>query len=241
MNALAPHQLLSIGDALDILLPDFPDLTISKLRYLEAEGLVDPQRTSSGYRKYSYADVQRLRFILTAQRDQYLPLRVIREQLDALDRGLEPSGSGKPAAPRNLVAVDSLPNAGEFRPSAPLKLTRAELLETASTDETILKDCQQFGLIANDATHFSGEDVAILKAVVALATYGIEARHLRQFKMAADRELGLVEQVVKPLSKQSDPELVQQAADSARDIAALAASLHIALVRAGLSDVIAGK
>jgi DNA-binding transcriptional MerR regulator len=238
MSSLAPHQLLSIGDALDILLPDFSDLTISKLRYLESEGLVEPQRTSSGYRKYSYADVQRLRFILTAQRDQYLPLRVIREQLDALDRGLEPTASGKPSAPRNLVAVESLPSAADFRPSAPLKLTREELLEAANAEDGVLKDCQQFGLISQDATHFDADDIAVLKSVIALSGYGIEARHLRQFKMAADRELGLVEQVVKPLSKQRDPEQVQQAADSARDIAALAASLHIALVRAGLSDII---
>ena len=97
MKNLAAHQLLSIGDALELLLPDFPDLTISKLRYLESEGLVEPQRTTSGYRKFSYADVQRLRFILTAQRDQYLPLRVIREQLDAIDRGLEPVADGKAA------------------------------------------------------------------------------------------------------------------------------------------------
>lgn len=240
MRNLAAHQLLSIGDALDLLLPDFPDLTISKLRYLESEGLVDPQRTSSGYRKFSYADVQRLRFILTAQRDQYLPLRVIREQLDAIDRGLEPSSSGKATPPRSLVTVESLPTAGDFRASAPLRLTKDELLEAAKATEDMLNSCQQFGLIES-LTHFSADDVAVLKSVAGLATYGIEARHLRQFKMAADRELGLVDQVVKPLSKQKDPEQAQQAEDVARDIAALAASLHMALVRAGLSNLSSGN
>jgi DNA-binding transcriptional MerR regulator len=237
MSALAPHQLLSIGDALDLLLPDFPDLTISKLRYLESEGLVEPQRTTSGYRKYSYADVQRLRFVLTAQREQYLPLRVIREQLDALDRGLEPTGSGKAAAPRSLVAVESLPAAGDFRPNAPLKLTRQELLEAAKASEEVLSSCEQFGLIEDGKSHFSGDDVAVVTSVVGLSTYGIEARHLRQFKIAADRELGLVEQVVKPIAKQRDAESAGQAEDVARDIAALAASLHMALVRAGLHDI----
>jgi DNA-binding transcriptional MerR regulator len=102
VSALQAHQLMSIGDALSILKNEFEDVTISKLRYLETEGLVEPQRTNSGYRKYSHADVQRLRFVLTQQRDQYLPLRVIKEQLDALDRGLEPSAdSGSLKPPRS--------------------------------------------------------------------------------------------------------------------------------------------
>ena len=240
MKNLAAHQLLSIGDALELLLPDFPDLTISKLRYLESEGLVEPQRTTSGYRKFSYADVQRLRFILTAQRDQYLPLRVIREQLDAIDRGLEPVADGKATPPRTLATVESLPTAAEFRASAPLKLTSEELLQASNANQEMLSACQQYGLI-QETTHFTADDVAVLKSVAGLATYGIEARHLRQFKMASDRELGLVEQVVKPLSKQKDPEHTQQAQDVARDIAALSASLHMALVRAGLAQLTDGQ
>lgn len=237
MGALQSHQLLSIGDVLNILKPDFSDLTISKLRYLETEGLVEPQRTSSGYRKYSHADVQRLRFVLTQQRDQYLPLRVIKEQLDALDRGLEPlaDGAGRMRTPRNLVSVDSLPQAADFRPKARLRLTVDELVEAAGASLEQLTNCQQFGLISSDSDGFSADDVAILKSVAALAVYGIEPRHLRQFKMAADRELGLVSQVMAPLSAQKDPELAQQAEDAARDIAALSVGLHVALVRAGIS------
>jgi hypothetical protein len=239
MGALQNHQLLSIGDVLILLKGEFSDLTISKLRYLESEGLVEPQRTSSGYRKYSHADVQRLSFVLSQQRDQYLPLRVIKEQLDALDRGLEPAAdaSGRARAPRNLVSVDSLPQAGEFRLQSALQLSVDELLEAAKADLAQLQDCQQFGLIPSDSTIFDADDVAILKSVAALAVYGIEARHLRQFKMAADRELGLVAQVMAPLSAQKDPELAQQADDAARDIAALSVGLHVALVRAGIAEL----
>jgi len=239
MGALQNHQLLSIGDVLNVLKGEFADLTISKLRYLESEGLVEPQRTSSGYRKYSHADVQRLSFVLVQQRDQYLPLRVIKEQLDALDRGLEPAAdaSGRARAPRNLVSVDSLPQAGDFRLHAQLQLSVEELLEAAQADFAQLEDCQQFGLISSESSIFDADDVAILKSVAALAVYGIEARHLRQFKMAADRELGLVAQVMAPLSAQKDPELAQQAEDAARDIAALSVGLHVALVRAGIAEL----
>ncbi len=239
MGALHNHQLLSIGDVLNLLKGEFADLTISKLRYLESEGLVEPQRTSSGYRKYSHADVQRLRFVLVQQRDQYLPLRVIKEQLDALDRGLEPAAdpTGRARAPRNLVSVDSLPQAGDFRIHSQLQLSVEELLEAANADVAQLQDCQQFGLISADASIFDADDVAILKSVAALAIYGIEARHLRQFKMAADRELGLMAQVMAPLSAQKDPELAQQADDAARDIAALSVGLHVALVRAGIAEL----
>ena len=239
MGALANHQLLSIGDVLNLLKGEFEDLTISKLRYLESEGLVEPQRTSSGYRKYSHADVQRLSFVLSQQRDQYLPLRVIKEQLDALDRGLEPASDagGRARAPRNLVSVDSLPQAGDFRSQAILQLSVEELLEAANAEMAQLQDCQQFGLISSAASVFGADDVAILKSVAALNVYGIEARHLRQFKMAADRELGLVAQVMAPLSAQKDPELAQQADDAARDIAALSVGLHVALVRAGIAEL----
>ena len=237
MSALHAHQLMSIGDALQILKTEFEDVTISKLRYLETEGLVEPQRTNSGYRKYSHADVQRLRFVLAQQRDQYLPLRVIKEQLDALDRGLEPSTeAGSAKAPRALVSVDSLPQASAFRSTSALKLTSSELLEAANATVELLAACQQYALISQEKDVFSADDVAVLTTVVALSGYGIEPRHLRAFKMAADREVGLVEQVVAPISKQKDPELAQQAQDVARDIAALSVSLHVALVRSGLGD-----
>ncbi len=236
MGALQPQQLLSIGDVLKYLKPEFSDISISKIRFLETEGLVEPQRTASGYRKYSHADIARLRYVLALQRDQYMPLRVIKERLDALDRGLEPDDVNK-VSPRALVSVDSLPTASDFLENAPLRLTIAELLEATGAEKTQLDQAKEFGLVLAGAESYTADDVAILKSVVALEKYGIEARHLRPFKIAADRELGLITQVVSTLAHQKDPELAQQAQDVARDIAALSVGLHSSLVRAGLSQL----
>ena len=236
MGALQPHQLLSIGDVLKYLKPEFADISISKIRFLETEGLVEPQRTPSGYRKYSHADISRLRYVLALQRDQYMPLRVIKDRLDALDRGLEPEEVNK-ISPRALVSVDSLPTAADFLENAPLRLTAAELLETSNATSSTLEQAKEFGLISSDAQSFNADDVAILKSIVALEKYGIEARHLRPFKIAADRELGLITQVVATLAHQKDPELAQQAQDVARDLAALSVGLHTSLVRAGISKI----
>ncbi len=236
MSALQPQQLLSIGDVLKYLKPEFADISISKIRFLETEGLVEPQRTASGYRKYSHADIARLRYVLSLQRDQYMPLRVIKERLDALDRGLEPDEANK-VSPRALVSVDSLPSAQDFLQNAPLRLTHLELLELANAEKSQLDQAKEFGLISANADAYNADDVAILKSVVALEKYGIEPRHLRPFKIAADRELGLITQVVSTLAHQKDPELAQQAQDVARDIAALSVGLHSSLVRAGLSQM----
>jgi DNA-binding transcriptional MerR regulator len=236
VSALQPQQLLSIGDVLKYLKPEFADISISKIRFLETEGLVEPQRTASGYRKYSHADIARLRYVLSLQRDQYMPLRVIKERLDALDRGLEPDEANK-VSPRALVSVDSLPSAQDFLQNAPLRLTHLELLELANAEKSQLDQAKEFGLISANADAYNADDVAILKSVVALEKYGIEPRHLRPFKIAADRELGLITQVVSTLAHQKDPELAQQAQDVARDIAALSVGLHSSLVRAGLSQM----
>jgi len=236
MSALQPQQLLSIGDVLKYLKPEFEDISISKIRFLETEGLVEPQRTASGYRKYSHADIARLRYVLALQRDQYMPLRVIKERLDALDRGLEPDEVNKLSV-RALVSVDSLPTAQDFLTNAPLRLTQIELLEAANAEKTQLDQAKEFGLIPASSEAYTADDVAILKSIAALEKYGIEPRHLRPFKIAADRELGLITQVVSTLAHQKDPELAQQAQDVARDIAALSVGLHSSLVRAGLSQL----
>jgi DNA-binding transcriptional MerR regulator len=236
VSALQPQQLLSIGDVLKFLKPEFSDISISKIRFLETEGLVEPQRTASGYRKYSHADIARLRYVLSLQRDQYMPLRVIKERLDALDRGLEPDEVNK-VSPRALVSVDSLPTAQDFVQNAPLRLTSIELLEASNAEKSQLDQAKEFGLISASAEAYNADDVAVLKSIVALGKYGIEPRHLRPFKIAAERELGLITQVVSTLAHQKDPELAQQAQDVARDIAALSVGLHSSLVRAGLSQL----
>ena len=126
---------MSIGEVLGQLRNEFPDVTISKIRFLEGEGLITPTRTASGYRKFSRDDVVRLRYVLAAQRDQYLPLRVIKDQLEALDLGLEPAaipGQGAPQIPAGAGDADGLPTASDFLPEATeLRLSRSELLEAA--------------------------------------------------------------------------------------------------------------
>lgn len=229
--------LMSIGEVLAHLRVEFPDTTISKLRFLEAEGLVEPQRTPAGYRKYSWDDVARLRYVLTAQRDQYLPLRVIREQLAAMDRGDEPPGRQRPA----LVAVGP---AGEVpqRPeaaSADMRLGRAELVERGGIDDAMLTELERLGLITPRSPGlYDADALAVAQAVAGLAAYGLEPRHLRAFRTAADRELGLFAQLLAPLTRQNDPAARARAAETARELVGLSQRLHAALLRAGLRDTL---
>ncbi|MEI8066074.1 MAG: MerR family transcriptional regulator [Actinomycetes bacterium] len=225
---------LSIGEVLSKLRSDFPDITISKIRFLESEGLIDPQRTPSGYRKFTNTDLERLRYVLQAQRDQYLPLRVIKENLDALDRGLEPAAApGGIAAPR-LATVD-----GEFAPANfaeenDLRLSRDELLQASGLEDGQLQELEAYGLIALRGRHYDGDSLSVAKAVAEIAAFGIEARHLRSFKSAADREVGLVEQVITPLLRQKSSDAKARAEEVQRELASLSVRLHAALVRAGL-------
>ncbi len=225
---------LSIGEVLSKLRGEFPDVTISKIRFLEAEGLIDPQRTPSGYRKFTSVDLDRLRYVLAAQRDQYLPLRVIKENLDALDRGLTPASTpGLAAAPR-LATVD-----GEFAPqhfgeASELRLSRVELLQSSGLTEDQLTEIEGFGLITMKGRYYDADSLAVARAVSEMAAFGIEARHLRSFKSAADREVGLVEQVITPLVRQKSSEAKARAEEVQNELAAISVRLHAALVRAGL-------
>jgi DNA-binding transcriptional MerR regulator len=218
---------MSIGEVLAHLRTEFPDTTISKLRFLEAEGLVDPQRTASGYRKYSWNDVARLRFVLTAQRDQYLPLRVIREQLDRMDEEPVAAAPPRPA----LVAV----GAEKAADPSDTRLPRADVIERTGVSAGLLDELEQIGLVtAKPPGWYDGDAVLIVEAVVGLTRYGLEVRHLRAFRAAADREVGLFAQLLAPLVRQSDPAARARAAETARELQALSQKLHAALVRAGL-------
>ena len=238
-GAVPPRAFMSIGEVLGQLRPDFADITISKIRFLEAEGLVEPERTASGYRKFSREDVSRLRYVLTAQRDHYLPLRVIKEHLDAIDRGLEPPslGAAGPKVPRALVAAEGLPGPEAFLPDvSEIRLSRKELLQAAGLAPHQLDQLEQFGLLAPrpGGSHYDGDALVVAKTVAEMARFGIEARHLRPFKSAAEREIGLVEQVVTPLVRQRNPEARARAEEVARELAALSVKLHATLVRSGL-------
>ena len=210
---------------LQLLQAEFADVTISKLRFLEAEGLVAPARTASGYRKFSAADIERLRYVLPAQRDQSLPLRVIKEHLGAMDRGLRPSVGGPPVAPSDLPGPPELPGAEEFATyGTELKLTREELRVAAGISTELLDELESHNLVVARGNHYDGDAILVAKTAAEFAQYGIEPRHLRPFRTAADREVGLIEQV---MSHRRD--------DKTQELAALAVRLHAALVRSRLT------
>ena len=230
----------SIGQALAELTAEFPDEDIkeSKLRFLEAEGLVEPERTPSGYRKYSTQDMERLRYIIRAQREHYLPLKVIREHLDAMDRGLEAPGlNGGPTVPAGVLAEGS-GAVGLLRGDrSDVRISRRELIKTAEISEELLGQLETYGLVhtrAGSRQHYDGDALVIARAAGALAAFGIEPRHLRAFKTSAEREVGLVEQVVSPIRRSREDGAEGRAAQAMEEIAALSLQLHATLVRAGL-------
>lgn len=227
---------MSIGAVLGRLRPDFPDVTISKIRFLESEGLIQPARTPSGYRQFSAADLARLRFVLSAQRDHYLPLKVIKEQLDAADRG---DGDHElPRAPLTAVPADGLPGAAEFADTPVRRLTQEELLEQAGIDLATLRELEQYGLVRPGAAGFYDTDsAAVARLVSAMSGYGIEPRHLRAFRASADREVGLLEQIVAPLYRQHGEDARGRADEAMRELAALSVGLHTLLVKAGLRGI----
>ncbi|HEU5475248.1 MAG TPA: MerR family transcriptional regulator [Actinophytocola sp.] len=231
---------LSIGAVLERLRPQFPDVTISKIRFLESEGLVTPARTPSGYRQFTAADVQRLRFVLSAQRDHYLPLKVIKEQLDAVDRG-QPDAPAPARPPRALVPVPAqpgLPTAAAFAERPEVRMTQEELLAEAGMDAATLAELERYGLIRpGPAGFYDSLAATVARTVLALGEYGIEPRHLRAFRASADREVGLLEQIVRPLYRHTDRTARERAEEVTLELAALCVSLHTLLVKAGLRGV----
>jgi DNA-binding transcriptional MerR regulator len=220
MSAQAARAYFGIGEVLAQLRGEFPDVSVSKIRFLESEGLIQPARSPSGYRRFGPADVERLRYILTAQRDEYLPLRVIKDRLDALDE--------RPG-PRGLTAEEAQ---GRGR----ILLSRRELLDAAGIDESYLAELEDFGLVRRSGRQYGQDAVDAARMIVALGRYGVQARHLRAVRAAAERETSLIEQVVAPMLRQRKPGSRERAAQTAREIAALSLQLHGALLRAALAD-----
>ena len=207
-----------IGEVLAQLQPEFPDISTSKIRFLEAEGLIEPARSRSGYRRFSAADIERLRYILTMQRDSYLPLRVIRERLADGAEGSD--------------AADGQSSAGR----AAADLTRRQLLDAAEISETELTELEDYGLIRRVGRLYGADALAVARALTALRQYGVQARHLRAVKAAADREANLVEQVVAPQLRQRGPGARDAAARTAWQIADLTLRLHATLVESALGE-----
>ena len=232
---------LNIGQVLDALRPDYPGVTIPKIRFLEDKGLIKPERTPSGYRKFSDADVDRLRYVLRMQRDHYLPLKVIGQHLDAIDRGLEPPPVDPvvPTVPKVSLGADGMPSAASFQSRDHLRLSRNELLKIAEISGDLLDQLEQFGLITplRGTGHYDTDALVIAQTARELADFGFEPRHLRAFKTSADREVGLVEQVVAPQKRGRDASAKARAEEMVSEIAALSVRLHATLVKSGLKQV----
>ncbi|MFC3295592.1 MerR family transcriptional regulator [Clavibacter michiganensis] len=213
--------LLSIGQVLARLTPEFPDLTNSKLRFLEEQGLVQPSRTESGYRKFSPADVERLRTVLGMQRDHYLPLKVIRSYLHDLDAGLSPALPGGTPVP----TVSMLDQERRY--------SRAELVRESGATAPLLGDAITAGVLM-PAEVYGEEAVQVMRALVELQRTGIEPRHLRGFRQAAERELSLIESALVPVSRRRDASSHAHAAELAREIATQLEVVRGSLIRSAL-------
>jgi len=212
MNASFARAYLGIGEVLVELRAEFPDISVSKIRFLEAEGLLCPARSPSGYRRFSPADVNQLRYILTAQRDEYLPLRIIKERLTKRNA----DSTATTSAPTEMVG-------------------RRELLDVG-IDEEQLAELETHGLVKRVGRLYGQESLDVAAAVAALARYGVQARHLRSVATSAGRDVALIEQLVGPVLRQRGPEARQAAGRTATEIASLLLRLHHSLLEAGLAE-----
>ena len=216
-------KLFTIGQVLSVLNPEFPDLSPSKLRFLEEQGLIEPQRTPAGSRKFSEQDVQRTRVILELQRDQYLPLRVIREYLEQLDSGKSP----------NLPQVQT--SVSKLQPKNPIKLTKVALMSETGISAGLLQEAQTLTLIAKEP--FESSDLEIARAIVHLQRFGISPRHLRGLKASAEREIGIIEGVVAPVLGKNEAASKSRAAHYAQEIENQFATIRGELIKSVISKI----
>jgi DNA-binding transcriptional MerR regulator len=226
---------LTIGAVCKSLAPEFPDISISKIRYLEDQKLLQPRRTPGGYRLYSGEDVARLRTILRLQRDEFLPLRVIRQELA---RGRS-EGEAAPAAPREGRPAAAPRRAGVSVREPGSWSTLEELLEVTGADPGLVRELEEFGLISGQARQGAGSarfyddtDREIVRACSELARFGVAGRNLRVFKTVADRESGLLQQLLAPSLRSRNPDRRREAVDALENLAAVSSHLaHLLLVR----------
>jgi DNA-binding transcriptional MerR regulator len=235
------RDYLSIGEVLDLLRPDFPDISISKIRFLEAEGLIAPERTGSKYRKFYESDVARLRYILSLQRDHFLPLRVIKQRLS------EASGNGQeltaPSPPTNRNAETSSGH-GTTEPTEPtvdltgVQMSKDELASAAGLDGRQMHELVDYGILS-ESDSYDENDLAVASAAGKFMAYGVEARHLRMFKQTADREATFIQQIVLPASRRRDrDEAGKQTAQSVKELLALSRQAREALLRTALKGLL---
>jgi DNA-binding transcriptional MerR regulator len=226
---VATRNYLSIGEILVTLKTEYPDITISKIRFLEGEGLIDPERTPSGYRKFYDKDIDRLRTILRMQRDEYLPLKVIKERLEQKDE--EPSGKGKAAEAE--PADDEL-----VTPPTGLHMSVEELSAATGVDRNRIRELESFGILCshglNGEQYFDGDDFVVLSIAKDFFKYGIEPRHLTMYRHFAEREATFFESIVMPMLRQRNPDARKAATENLTDLALLSRKLKQALLRSNL-------
>lgn len=223
--------LLSIGEVLVRLRNEFEDISISKIRFLESNGLVLPERTPSGYRKFSLVDVERLRYVLRMQRDHFLPLRVIKEHIDALNRGLQPVAVGDtaPKPPRALISTQALETSDA---ASNVRMNRLELITDTQSDAEFIDQLVEFGLIKPDGQgYFSVTASAVVSLALTLRGFGLDPRHLKTVLSSASREVDLFSPIVKSAASQRTPVAGAQAQELSLTLASLIISLHGLLVR----------
>lgn len=233
IDGAAPRRMRSIGQVLASLQPEFPNVSISKIRFLEAEGLLQPHRAASGYRRYAAEDERRLRYILQVQRDHYLPLKVISEHLEMMDRGLQPPTldnlTPAPVVADATAATETRVATTPTTPDAPpVRLSRAELLESSGLNEAALVELERVMIVLpqRGSGYYGREALTVARAAKRLAEFGLDARHLRAIKMSADREVGLVEQAIAPYVRRAGGNK-----EVAADVINQVNSVHSALVR----------
>ncbi|AQQ15208.1 zinc-responsive transcriptional regulator [Corynebacterium glaucum] len=223
-------KTMSIGVVLEQLRGEFPDVTVSKIRFLESEGLITPQRTASGYRRFTDEDVERLRYILVTQRDNYLPLKVIREQLEAMD-------AGKVTAVLSSADSEPMISPDSFRVDANAYLTDADLATQTGAEENTVAELIKAGLLVPDSAGlFCADDVRIVSTAMQLREFGFDVRHLKTLRTAASRQADLIAQVAEPVAKSGKTAARQQADELAQQVSALVVSLHASLVKRELRD-----
>ena len=231
---MAVRTYLSIGEVLLALKTEFPDITISKIRFLEGEGLIDPERTASGYRKFHQEDVDLLRMILRLQRDEYLPLKVIKERMAKSDDEPAPVKSFMGDSSADEVAV----------PATGLQMSADELSTATGVDRNRIRELESFGILCthgvNGETYYDGDDFVVLSIVKDLFKFGVEPRHLSMYKHFAEREATFFESIVLPTLRQKNPEARRTAAQNLTDLAALSRKLKQALLRANLRQYLQG-
>ena len=232
------RDYLSIGEVLETLQAEYPDVSISKIRFLEAEGLIAPKRTPSGYRMFFEDDLGRLRYILSLQRDHFLPLKVIRERLATYgSNGGEATVTPlQPPPPPAASESDGAP--AEVIDMTGVSLNRQELLKASGLSDREMSSLEEYGILApSEAGTFDETALAAARAAKKFFDYGVEARHLKMYRQFAEREVAFFEQIITPVSRRRDPAAQKEVARSLRELETLARQMRDAALRSSLRDL----